>query len=679
MIKFFKPLVLVLILITINSTYADFGKSCSMIDKSVVSDEVMNHLSKDSMYGVVKNLFDIENCGPEYSRGCSSTDNSKIFVCVKKTSAPASFAKADNSNMIELQSLEPVRLGNLTTLEMVTQDDNLANIIITAGLIGDKLCIVMPTTYGYVPLACRGTSLSSNVNVKLPDRSECSEISTGCSLYGNPLNISRAQNNFFGNAVQCVFESLDIIFFDPRTCGSDQIDLLKDFSRIETKVKPFAEFYKTLQNIVMAAITLYIIVFGIKTALNPEDFSINEAFLSVVKILMVIYFSVGTTALDWFSGKQKSSNGITEVVLPFMIDFSTGMSSYIFNNSSSNLLCYFSPDEYDKKYSYYALWDSMDCRMNTYLGISKVFYERQELAKYRRVAIPGEPASNVPDLDFSWGDKPDGLKPASGDSEAMRYSKAIGFFLTISSMLLTGGFMPFFILLFVMLTIVGMMFSFLMSFMVSLVLMYILAYIAPIFVPMSLFERTKGYFDAWLNLCMSTALQPVIILAFAAFILNLIDSFMFDQCIFAKYVDTDAIFELRLPLDQSGIEACKGSIGYKLFQYYQLKNGWQEQTYLFFSITSLKDVYDLEGSCWTGLIMCFFLKYLLEQVYALSSSLSNGMSLDAVVSSPMAVINSIRSTASKMYSGGKGLAKMVKEAKQGQGDSVKAPTGGGGS
>lgn len=662
-----------------NIAFANFGRSCSNVDESIMSSDIITSLESKTMFGFVKKLIDIENCGEGYLGNCSASLSGGLPVCVRNAQSVDQVANASNSVTTTMQMNSTIRLGDLTPHPAVSADWNLANLNISFTMVGDKPCVVMPTTYGYAPLVCLNSS--TNQASQTRDMSQCSEVSNSCSLYNNPQNPSRTYNSFFGNAIECVYESLDIIFFDPRTCDRFDESIMLNGGAKETKVKPFAEFYATMKLSVTAALTLYMIFIGIKMMLEHQEVTAQDLFFSVIKMLLVIYFSVGTTAIDFFSGKEKHKNGITELVLPMMVSFSSGMSSYIFNNASSNYLCYFSPHEYDSKHSYYALWDSLDCRMNVYLGSSKVFH--QDKSDYTRVNMPDEPRSTVPNIGYDWGNRPDALKVASDDNIAMRTAKdilaseetrAIAFFVVIFAFLIAGGLLPFIILIFVMLVVIGLMFSVVMSFLVSMVILYILAYVAPIFVPMSLFERTKTFFDSWLNLCLSSTLQPVIILAFSAFIFNLIDSFMFDQCIFAKYTrpgTSSFFFELRLPFSGDGA-ACKGSIGYKLFQYYQLSPGWKQQTFLFFKTVSLKDVYDLEGSCWTGLIMCFFLKYLLEQVYSLSSALSGGMSLDSVVSSPMAIINAIKSMVKRTQQQGNLAKDMMQDEKQGSGDSVRS-------
>ena len=99
-----------------------------------------------------------------------------------------------------------------------------------------------------------------------------------------------------------------------------------------------------------------------------------------------------------------------------------------------------------------------------------------------------------------------------------------------------------------------------------------MTYISPIFIPMALFTRTKAYFDAWLKICISCAIQPAVMAGFIALLLTMYDSAIYKNCEFMRYdynYDSDvkfATFELRLP--KTDVDQCKNSVGYKMLQYY---------------------------------------------------------------------------------------------------------------
>ena len=53
--------------------------------------------------------------------------------------------------------------------------------------------------------------------------------------------------------------------------------------------------------------------------------------------------------------------------------------------------------------------------------------------------------------------------------------------------------------------------------------------VAPLFIPLSLFRATKDYFDKWAKLCISFALQPVLILLFISLAVTAIDLSLFSS------------------------------------------------------------------------------------------------------------------------------------------------------
>jgi type IV secretory pathway VirB6-like protein len=87
----------------------------------------------------------------------------------------------------------------------------------------------------------------------------------------------------------------------------------------------------------------------------------------------------------------------------------------------------------------------------------------------------------------------------------------------------------------------------------------ITAYFAPIFVPMSLFGVTKGFFDGWLKLLFAFALQPVVLIAFVVLMMTSFDQLIFTDCCWQK--SADSAFWNLVPKGSR----CMNSAGYLLF------------------------------------------------------------------------------------------------------------------
>ncbi|CAN7976171.1 unnamed protein product, partial [Ixodes persulcatus] len=62
---------------------------------------------------------------------------------------------------------------------------------------------------------------------------------------------------------------------------------------------------------------------------------------------------------------------------------------------------------------------------------------------------------------------------------------------------------------------------FITHYLVCMITIYVMTYISPIFIPMALFTRTKAYFDGWLKVCISCALQPAVIAGFIALLITI--------------------------------------------------------------------------------------------------------------------------------------------------------------
>ena len=661
--KYFICAVALYLCFASSAAYSNFGKTCEAPSSTIFPSTALSYLASNSVYGYVLSLIDIQNCGDTYLGGCIANSNNSINICIKNTDAPsivtATHGNSTQQNLIPNQS---ITLGEITNNPTILLDENLSNILLTVKIIGNQLCIFMPTQYGNMPLICKNVAASTQSQAS--GDVACRTVSSGCSLYSNNVD-SKTPNNFLGSAVQCIYESLSMIFFDPTICAATPAQLAEYGT---TTVKPFAEFYSKLQLAVASALTLYLIFYGIRIALKPEEASLQDGFLAMVKIILVVYFSVGSTFFDFLTGKQKNSNGVTELILPTMISFADSMSSYILGNSSSNNMCYFDISEYSTN-SYFAIWDALDCRLNIYIGNSKVFWDPLP-AGSAVVFMPNAVTSSKASIDYDAAHRPSYMNSSSCDSAGnctSEGSHVIAFCAVLLAFFLGGGFLIFILLGVVITMILGMVFSILSAYLVSIVLMYILAYIAPIFVPMALFERTKGYYTSWLNLCMGTSLQPVIIVSFGIYLLTLIDSFMFDQCTFVKYRYLDAqstikyIFELQLP---TGHEAeCQSSVGYKLYRLFQSGSGWSEKSFLFFKAVKLTDVYDLEGNIMSGVIMCFFMRYVLEQMYTITAQMSGGVNLSGATISPVAVMNGVVKVAGTIKNEAKAMFKSKDEKK----------------
>ncbi len=651
MTKIFLLLMLTLYTsITLFDVKAEYGGTCAPRQNTMILDDALSNLSSSTIYKFVLSLIDIENCGNNFNGGCFETNYDSMNVCVKTLDTLDDEATITNSRQYKFNVGELYRLGDMTSHPLVIGDDNLSNIVLAAGLIDSKLCIVMPTHFGYAPLACRNTRIN-NLSDSIRDYSKCN-VSQSCNLNGSGFNPSKTKNNTFGIAMKCFLDSMDMVFFDPATCSQNNVTIAEQIEATsKVSLTPFVDFFNIMKNIVFAAITLYVIIIGMNMALNPHEFNAGSLFIAVLKIILVLFFSIGLNSNNWMTGKTHNENGITSLVLPMAIKFSQEMSSYFLNNSNDNNLCYFDSGDYDDpNYSYFSIWDSFDCRMNVYTGLSPVLFQNAVRDTLRRIDISGEIPSSAPNSDFRSKDMHYALTSSDKFVENQNigvvgnsYPQGIPIIIVMASLILGGSGIIAWIgpVVLVLLMLVLCVIT-LTSSVASMVFIYILAYVAPIFVPMALFERTKTFFEKWMYLVISCALYPVIYIAISAFCVSMIDQLMFEDCVFKKYEhDEQYIFALMVPDNEEGRRSCKSSMGYTLMHYYQTNYGWRNVDLLLFNTYVNVDPGNLLTKSLRGLIVCFFLGYFITKIDEIASSISQSIGTGAVTSSPVDIYNDI--------------------------------------
>jgi type IV secretion system protein VirB6 len=226
-------------------------------------------------------------------------------------------------------------------------------------------------------------------------------------------------------------------------------------------------------------------------------------------------------------------------------------------------------------------------------------------------------------------------------------------------LLLGGNFIPAVSGLIVTVIFLGVMIQVISGYMICILTLYIMAYVSPIFVPMILFQRTKGYFDAWLRICVSCALQPAIMLSFVAFMLGMFDIAMYDNCLFKKQeysiplpaISTDYssssssavnniqsrdINTFRMMLPESDPQKCQNSLGYFLNKA-ATGNGWKSLGLLLVEIHFLpadfwgevNGVYSMIKVVLFSFIFYFFSK----SISSFASEITGGPNLGSVTNS----------------------------------------------
>ncbi|WP_265031560.1 TrbL/VirB6 family protein [Wolbachia endosymbiont (group A) of Tiphia femorata] len=275
---------------------------------------------------------------------------------------------------------------------------------------------------------------------------------------------------------------------------------------------------KRLKNTITAVLVLALILFSIK-AMSGGVRSPQEMYMLIIKFALVIYFTTGSTMSHYYGELTRLSNGLSEIVLKA--------------SSESKGICNYEANDYKystRNYSYLAPWDRLDCRILFYLGAPLE-------------GIGGKIGTGgVVTLAILLGAAPVLLVAGS-----------------IIGIIFAGGqilvaLVCIFMAILLMMVILWLCYVFILS----LVALSVIVILSPLFIPMVLFQHTKGYFDGWVKELITYSLYLVILFAFL--------SFMFIAC--------DKIYfkNLNFESDKKYEDKIKASGGSKK-QWFKLKDG----------------------------------------------------------------------------------------------------------
>jgi type IV secretion system protein VirB6 len=587
-----------------NVSLANYGASC--IELPPITAE--SYLKTYTPYGELLHYLDI-------SSDCNNRNNS-ITLCIlsQPSTAPCT--------SVTIPSGKSIRLGDKATNNInLSNDPNLQNIRLYAEKLDSKLCITMPTQYGHVPLMCKTTNTTSTDTMPELNRPECSTTTPVC--YDPGYNYSQSPFNFSGRAYQCLSGTLNKVFFKRATCiPKDGIEIMA--------LNPFSSIQTALRQSVFAALLMYTIFYGIRLMLGEEKMSLQPVAMFVLKIVFVTYFAIGTQPI--YSTDEKatveSKSGITEYMLPILLQATSDFAQIIFTAAGSSGLCSFDSSKYPNGYGYYGIWDSIDCRIGYYFGIGM---------KIDSPSVPNATAANIKDRPI------DGVPSGNG---------LLRIFVMLFGFLLGGQILiVIYILVFIIIImILSIMIQFISSYLVCVITLYIMMYISPVFVPMILFKRTKGYFDSWLRICISCALQPAILAGFIAFMLTIFDTVIYKDCAFQRNTynisaasdgtnRTMSTFELMVPNDAN---KCIESPGYKMMQYYS-GVGWDAIPLIILKIPFIVDTMYLSSDMIYLVLFCVIFLFFADSMSAFASVITGGPNLNSVTSSIGGIIRKIQS------------------------------------
>ncbi len=633
-----------------SKVFAGFGDPCPS-----ASFAVDDYLRQNTAYGHL--LYSIDMTGTP--NGCDATDPQFKFCLKNKDGSPI------ECKVITLNLNDSKRLSELSTDNNPDLGGNtlLKDIILTVKIVDKRLCLVMATSKGQLPLACKNTTTPTPIP---PPNEQCRNIGKTCYM-----GTTRSQSllNFSGLAVDCVKETLDKVFFRYSSCDpkNDQISL--------TALNPFSTFQESLKISIRAALILYVMFFAVNMILSKEYGNLDKIASFVMKLIIVTYFATGLGPVYFKGGKETTENGMLQYGLPLLTELTPQFAQIVFNAGGSRGLCEYDTSKYKDGYKFYALWDAVDCRIGYYLGMGLYYNTESVLNGIPSRSVPGKNKNNPVNFKKPGNEAPDALRKVGG----FRFLTVMfGLLLSGQIIIVASGII--FSVIFV-----SIILYFITHYLVCLVTIYVMTYISPIFIPMVLFTRTKAYFDAWLKICISCAVQPAVVAGFIALLLTMYDSAIYKNCEFMRHDYTYSsdvqfsTFELRLP--NANTDDCKNSAGYKLLRYYS-GEGWEKHLLSVFPVKSIVvDVVSLLVDLLYVLIFSIIFYYFSKSIGQFAAELTGGPIMDSVTASPTKIVDMVKKGAefiadAAQSSGGKPPQKNPLEKPRKGGEEAKDSGGG---
>lgn len=590
-----------------------YGQSCSGFTADPQSINSPVTICSSSAYCYILNYINIK------PTSCSDGSNS-ITLDVKTSINTTDYSRSTPLITVVLNNgSDPVTVSSLFTGSDIAIDPIIGQSKLWVSNIGTtKICLYTNTIYGPQPLVCKAAP-ASFTPPPAPTIRQCSVSSKTC--YDPDSNNSRSIFNFSGVAYQCLTETLDRTFYlnTPVCTTTDGVS--------GSLVNVFVNFQNAMRNSVAAAIVLYVIFFGIKILLGEVEMQLSSAATFIMKIILVFYFSVGLGPVTYVNGNSNQSNGVVTWILPLFKGASMDLANMVFNAGSDKDLCKFNASDYPQGYGYYAIWDSIDCRISHYFGLGAAWGRGDALKKYIPVIKPSN-VTAFPQLQNSNDKTP----------SVFNLSDAFLLFGIISG-LTHGGFIILMIFsLISVLVFVSILIGMVSSILVCTVTLYIMVYISPIFVPMVLFERTKGYFDGWVRIMLSMALQPMVLLGFLAFMMLIFDGFLYNGCSFLvktySVPSYSGLVTREFDFFQLGYigsdHTCKASPAYSFYKYYSGK-GWIIIKLILFEFSAITNpAADFHSSLFLLFFVTLIFYFFSQIVVDIASEITSGPSVKGV-------------------------------------------------
>lgn len=427
----------------------------------------------------------------------------------------------------------------------------------------------------WITMGCRALKeVDFDVDATLKKLAGSCYVGEGC--YSTASRHTKNILPFSSVLVQCFQETLYKVFVvDTAVTGE-----------CNGRTNLFYELKNGVKKTITALLTLYVIFFGIKIVLGHEPPEDEEVFVFIVKFILVAYFTLG--------------DGVRDDLYPAFINAATSLSQMMFDAGGAPGLCKFT--DYKPGYENIALWDAFDCRVLFYLGV------------YNSATV-------------------DALVLGGGAAVLAAFTPPV--FALLLPLLLGFQILPLAFLIIFCVFLVSVGFFVIHTYIMALFGITLLMFVSPLFIPLVLFKVTKSYYDAWLKLAISFTLQPMVLFAFLAMMMSVVDTIYYADCQFTDKPLTIAGKDFHffmINLDNASA-ACKDSFGFRMNSIARdIFNGEGVQTFdaFLFKFRILQPVGtggDMLGGLFKLCIFLFFFYHIAQMVIKLCQELTGSITL----------------------------------------------------
>ena len=318
----------------------------------------------------------------------------------------------------------------------------------------------------------------------------------------------KSVNNFTTPIVQCFRETIENIFYNrygksycdnslekPTSsgyCSSGYLTKGTAEMKMGNKVNE-RSFFQILQeqmlNVVKAILSFAVMFLGFKILLGVGSIKKPELLVFLLKIGLVVYFVMGNAWQSvFFDGVYRASEVASRLVFNVVISDNPEkidgcqFGRVSFSDGSTKQVV-------DKIYpvnkEYLAMWDTIDCKIARYLGVS------------------------------------DSSMSAIGK---MITANLLSSLLPITALLNKAGIFLSFLFMIFGCILIATAIRALHIFISSAFLIILLVYISPIIIPLCLFKKTEDIYNKWLKTLLGTAIQPIVLFAYLGIFISVLDS-----------------------------------------------------------------------------------------------------------------------------------------------------------